>query len=223
MFRRLGNLENVNSPLLFLDFIFKVVYSLRGVNLKSNRLSAQGFYKNLHCHNDGRKRDVVSERDRSSIYNIGSVRVVIAVRGFYEAQAQKPGNNTFVFAPVTTLFCLFLGERFERATEGPYSVLSSIFYTYSKRLASWLSRVNGPCERSEAAGLTRYRVCMIHGVPNTLPLTTQGGTSGRLIANSLKNIFSEFQIPKCSGRRVMGRGVGPGHPRVQGMSHVRFL
>src|ERR1700761_6422733 len=133
MFRRLGDLENVNSPLLFLDFIFKVVYSLRGVYLKSNRLSAQGFYKNLHCHNDGRKKDVESERDRSSIYIIGSVQRstdVIAVRGFYEAQAQKPGNNSFVFAPVTTLFCLFLGERFERAPEGPYSVLSSICYTY---------------------------------------------------------------------------------------------
>src|ERR1700761_1375441 len=98
MFRRLGDLENVNSPLLFLDFIFKVVYSLRGVYLKSNRLSAQGFYKNLHCHNDGRKKDVESERDRSSIYIIGSVQRsadVIAVRGFYEAQAQKPGLFCF--------------------------------------------------------------------------------------------------------------------------------
>jgi hypothetical protein len=58
MFRSLGNLENVNSPFLFLDFIFKIVYSLRGVNLESNCLSAQGFHKNLHYRIDGRNRDV---------------------------------------------------------------------------------------------------------------------------------------------------------------------
>lgn len=63
-----------------------------------------------------------------------------------------------------------------------------------------------------------YAVCVIHGVPNTLPLTTQGGTSGCLVTNSLKNILSECQIPKCRGRSVMGRRAGPSHPRVQGAS-----
>ena len=67
----LGNLENVNSPFLFLDFIFKIMYSLRGLNLESNYLSAKR-YKNLHCRNNSRNRDVDvdSERDRRVIGSI---------------------------------------------------------------------------------------------------------------------------------------------------------
>jgi hypothetical protein len=67
MFCGLGNLENVNSPFRFTDFIFKIVYSLRGLSFKSNRLSTQCLHKNLHCRDDGRNRDVDSKRDRSSI------------------------------------------------------------------------------------------------------------------------------------------------------------
>ena len=63
----LGNLKNVNSPFLFPDLIFKIIYSLRRLNLKSNRLSTQGFHENLHCRDDGRNRDVDSKRDRSSL------------------------------------------------------------------------------------------------------------------------------------------------------------
>ena len=62
MFRGLGNLENGNSPFLFTDLIFKIMYSLRGLNFKSNRLSTQRLHKNLHCCDDGWNRDVdVSE------------------------------------------------------------------------------------------------------------------------------------------------------------------
>jgi hypothetical protein len=59
MFRILSNLENVDSPFLFADFIFEIMYSLRGLNLESSCLSVVKSDKNLHCRNN--RMDVDSE------------------------------------------------------------------------------------------------------------------------------------------------------------------